>query len=283
MGTLYLVATPIGNRLDVSQRAVETLRAVQLIAAEDTRHTGRLLEHLGIETPMLSYHALNERSRRERLLSALSGGDVALVSDAGTPGISDPGYDLVDAALTAGYRVSPIPGPSSAIAAVAASGLVPGPFYFQGFLPRKGVERRRALARAAASGAPVIIFEAANRLVATLSDLRESFGPRQAAIARELTKLHEEVRRGSLEDLAVHYDAVPPRGEIVVVVGAGEETELDSGDAVSLVRSLRAAGLSPSEAAREAAAVSGIPRSEAYRLARRLKGERSPSEDDSDA
>lgn len=283
MGTLYLVATPIGNRLDVSQRAVETLRGVQLIAAEDTRHTGRLLQHLGIETPMLSYHALNERSRRERLLSALSGGDVALVSDAGTPGISDPGHDLVDAALTAGYRVSPIPGPSSVIAAVAASGLVPGPFYFQGFLPRKGVERRRALARAAASGAPVVLFEAANRLVTTLSDLRESFGPRQGAVARELTKLHEEVRRGSLEDLAVHYDAVPPRGEIVVVVGAGEEEETDPGDAESLVRSLLAADLSPSEAAREVAAVSGIPRSEAYRLARQIKDERPPSEDGSDA
>jgi 16S rRNA (cytidine1402-2'-O)-methyltransferase len=274
VGILYLVATPIGNRMDISPRAVETLKSVRVIAAEDTRHTGRLLEHLGIETPMMSYHKLNERRRRDQLLAALVEGDVALVSDAGMPGISDPGFHLVEAATSAGFRVSPIPGPSSAIAAVAASGLVPGPFFFQGFLPRKGYERRRALSRAAASGVPVVIFEAANRLVPTLNDLAQNLGLRPVAVARELTKLHEEIRRGSLEDMIAHYEAVPPRGEIVIIVGVAANEEPDPADAEPLVQSLLSAGLSVAEVAREVAATVGIPRSEAYTLARQIKAER---------
>lgn len=274
MGILYLVATPIGNRMDISLRAIETLKSVRVIAAEDTRHTGRLLDHLGIKTPMTSYHKLNERRRRDDLLAALAEGDVALVSDAGTPGISDPGHQLVEAATNAGFRISPIPGPSSAIAAVAASGLVPGPFFFQGFLPRKGPERRHALSRATAAGVPVVIFEAANRLVPTLNDLRQSLGSRPVAVARELTKVHEEIRRGSFEDVIAHYEAAAPRGEIVIVVGAASDDDPDPAEAEPLVRSLLEAGLSLGEVAREVAVTIGIPRREAYTLARQIRSQR---------
>jgi 16S rRNA (cytidine1402-2'-O)-methyltransferase len=255
LGTLYLVATPIGNLEDVTARALRVLREVPLIAAEDTRHTGRLLTHFGIETPVISYHAHNERARRERLLAELAGGDLALVSDAGTPGISDPGRDLVAAALAAGHRVSPVPGPSALTAAVAASGLVAGPFLALGFLPRRGPERRTILARAGAAGVPVVLFEAPGRVAATTAELATAWGDRPVALMRELTKRHEEVRLGR-----------------------------------------PAAGLSPSRAAREAAAITGLPRSELYERARRMveagttasgvgvseDGSRGPSRDDGD-
>ncbi|MGI8643794.1 MAG: 16S rRNA (cytidine(1402)-2'-O)-methyltransferase [Thermomicrobiales bacterium] len=279
MGTLFLVATPIGNRADISPRAVETLGSVDLIAAEDTRHTGRLLQHLGIERPLLSYHALNQRARRDRLLAALSDGDVALVSDAGSPGISDPGFDIVTAAIDAGYPVSPVPGPSSIIAAVSASGLVEGPFLYQGFLPRKGGDRRRAIARAGLTGAPVVVFEAANRLVRTLGDLREALPARQIAVARELTKLHEEIRRGTYDELMRRFESEPARGEIVIVVGPSVSVEeaADDDDVAALVQTLLQGGMSPSEAAREASSISGMSRSEAYRLTQGLV--RRPGED----
>lgn len=280
MGTLFLVATPIGNRGDISPRAVETLRSVDLIAAEDTRHTGRLLDYLNVKRPLLSYHQLNERSRREQLLAALAKGDVAIVSDAGTPGISDPGFDIVTSAIGAGHRVSPLPGPSAVMAAVSASGLVENSFCFQGFLPRKGGERRRAITQAGLSGVPVVIFEAANRLVRTLGDLRETMGERQVAVARELTKLHEEIVRGSFDEVAARFEHVPPRGEIVIVVGprviepgAGEEDDIES-----LMRSLLRDGLSPTAAAREASAIVGIPRREAYRQIQRLTERASDSQ-----
>jgi 16S rRNA (cytidine1402-2'-O)-methyltransferase len=270
MGTLYLVATPIGNLEDVSARALRVLREVSLIAAEDTRHTGRLLAHFGIKSPMLSYHAFNERARRDRLLAALADGDVALVSDAGTPGIADPGADLVAAAAAAGYMVSPVPGPSSLVAAVAASGLVDGPFVALGFVPRKGEERRRLLARTAATGFAVVLFEAPGRLATTLRDLATALGDRPAVIARELTKLHEELRRGSLTDLAEAAEASGVRGEIVIVVGRGpEDAPSDAHDAAAVVAGLLRSGLAPSAAAREAARITGRPRSELYDLARR--------------
>ena len=271
MGTLYLVATPIGNLEDITARALRVLREVPLIAAEDTRHTGRLLAHFGITTPMVSYHAHNERGRRESLLAALATGDVALVSDAGSPGISDPGHDLVVAAVAAGFVVSPVPGPSATIAAVSASGLAPGPFVFLGFLPRAGAERRAALGRGAASGLPLVLFEAANRLPATLTALVETLGDRPAAVARELTKLHEEIRRDTLTALAAHYHASPARGEVVVVVGGSVETEVHD-DLAIILTGLLDAGMGPSQAAREAAAITGRPRSELYAVARGLKG-----------
>jgi 16S rRNA (cytidine1402-2'-O)-methyltransferase len=280
MGVLYVVATPIGNLEDISPRALRTLREASLIAAEDTRRTRNLLRHFGIDTPLVSYHAHSPRGRREAILTALAVGDVALVSDAGTPGVSDPGDDLVAAAHAAGFAVSPIPGPSAAAAAVSASGLVPGPFIFAGFPPRKGGERRRTLADLAAAGMPAVFFEAANRMAETLVDLAAAFGDRPALVARELTKMHEEVRRGRLRELAEWAAAHPPRGEIVIVVGGGAAevvSEIDDATIARMVAERRREGLSLSAAAREVAAEIGRPRSEVYDLARRASGDASES------
>src|SRR5215213_8803780 len=198
MGTLYVVATPIGNLEDLSPRAVRVLREVDLIAAEDTRHSRRLLAHFGIKTPTVSYHEHNQRTRRELLLGALASGNVGLITDAGTPGVSDPGADLVAAAIEAGYRVSPIPGASALAAAVSASGLIDGPFLTLGFLPSERGERLRLVARAATAGFPIVLFESARRLGPTLQELVEILGDRPAVVLRELTKIHEEVRAGTL-------------------------------------------------------------------------------------
>jgi len=270
VGTLHVVATPIGNLEDMTPRGLRILAEVPLIAAEDTRRTGALLRHFGIETPMISYHAHNERERRDRLLAALTAGDVALVTDAGTPGISDPGNDLVAAAHAAGFPVSPVPGASSLAAAVSASGLVAGPFVAVGFLPREVGPRRLAIARAAATGLPFVVFEAPGRVAATLAELLDALGGRPAVVLRELTKLHEEVRPGSLADLAAWATANEPRGEVVVVVGgppeAADPAAVD--DDTALVATLRRSGLPASAAAREAAAMTGRPRSEMYEIAR---------------
>jgi 16S rRNA (cytidine1402-2'-O)-methyltransferase len=269
MGTLYVVATPIGNLQDITPRAVETLRSVALIAAEDTRHSGTLLKAHGIETPMISYHHHNRRQREERLLQELDLGDVALISDAGTPGIADPGREIIEAARRAGHRVVPIPGASSSVVAVSASGLVEGPFVFLGFLTRKGEERRGEIARAAATGWPLVLFESPVRLAATLADLHSALGNREATVARELTKLHEELLTDSLEALAERYAGQEVRGEIVIVVGPASE-ESAGADVESLIRRLLADGLKPSKAAREVAAIAGIPGDEAYALVRQF-------------
>jgi 16S rRNA (cytidine1402-2'-O)-methyltransferase len=267
LGTLYIVATPIGNLGDISQRALDILAHVSLIAAEDTRHTGKLLARFGITTPVLSYHMFNERARREQLLQALERGDVALVSDAGTPAIADPGHDLVKAAIEVGVAVSPIPGPSSLTAAVSASGLVEGPFLTLGFLPRKGKERITILARAAATSFPVVIFESPNRLSKTLEDLAEMFGARRALVARELTKLHEELRWGELHQLASDYSSQEVKGEIVIVVAGNDGAAIVEDDIEVVLERLLASGLKPSDAAREAASLTGRPRSALYTLA----------------
>lgn len=271
MGTLYVVATPIGNLEDMTPRAVAVLRAVSLIAAEDTRHTRGLLNHFSIRTPLVSYHEHNERARGDQLLRALEVGDVALVSDAGTPGISDPGAWLVRAARADGHRVSPIPGPSAVTAAVAAAGLAAGPFTMLGFLPRKAAERRRLLARIGVTGLPVVLFEAPNRVAATLGELSLVWGERPAVVMRELTKVHEEAIAGTLRELAERFNQIPPRGEVVIVVGE-PDSSTDAGDidAVEVLRQMARSGLSPSQAAREAASVTGLPRSELYALARSL-------------
>ncbi len=270
MGTLYVVATPIGNLEDISARALRILRQVSLIAAEDTRHTGRLLSHFGIDTPLISYHAFNERARQDRLLTALSTGDVALVSDAGTPGVSDPGQSIVATAIAAGFTVSPIPGASSVVAAVSASGLGDGPFTFLGFLPRSQSERRRLLTRAAATGFALVLFEAPGRVAETLAELQGALGDRDAVVLRELTKLHEEIRHGTLPALAVQFAERPIRGEVVIVVGGREIGEDQQEDPRSVVARFIAAGMKPSEAAKEAAAITGRPRSELYALAREV-------------
>ncbi len=269
MGNLYLVATPIGNLEDITARALRILGDVPLIAAEDTRHTGQLLRHFGLSTPLVSYHAHNERSRRKELISHLADADLALVSDAGSPGISDPGYDLIRAAIDAGRTVIPIPGPSAVIAAATASGLVRGPFLAVGFLPRRGRERAVALSRVAAAGVPVVLFESSERLSTTLHDLAAVLGDRPTTVMRELTKMHEEARYGSLGELAAVY-ATPPRGEVVVVVGGDDRVHDDQTDVEQVVMSLVQSGLAPSHVAREAAAITGRPRSELYELARHL-------------
>ncbi|MCA9878675.1 MAG: 16S rRNA (cytidine(1402)-2'-O)-methyltransferase, partial [Thermomicrobiales bacterium] len=223
MGTLYIVATPIGNLEDISARALRVLREVPVIAAEDTRHSKRLLAHFGIETPLVSYHAHNQRQREPRLLELLAAGDVALVTDAGTPAISDPGASIVHAALSAGHTVSPVPGPSSLAAGVSASGLVDGPFVTLGFLPREREPRRRLIGRAAATGWPLVIFESPQRIGATLRELHDALGNREATVLRELTKVHEEVRTGKLAELAAWASAAPVRGEIVLVTAGAPE------------------------------------------------------------
>lgn len=264
MGTLYVVATPIGNLEDVSARALRILREVNVIAAEDTRHSRRLLTHFAIRTPLISYHKHNQRMRLDTLLEALSNGDVALVTDAGTPAISDPGADLVRGALAAGYPVSPIPGPSALSAAISVSGLVEGPFMSLGFLPRESGERKRAIARGAGSGTPLVIFESAQRLKKTLIELLNAMGDRRAVILRELTKIHEEVKPGTLHSLAAWAAASEIRGEVVVVVDGADEVAPTEDDIGEVIEALRRSGLSMSQTAREAAAITGLPRSLLY-------------------
>ena len=272
LGTLYVVATPIGNLEDLSPRAARVLSEVALIAAEDTRHSRRLLAHFGIATPIVSYHEHNQRARRQRLLEALAAGDVALITDAGTPAVSDPGADLVTAALAAGYRVSPVPGPSALAAAVSASGLIDGPFFMLGFLPREQGERLRLVARAATTGFPLVVFESAQRLERSLRELVEILGDRPAVMMRELTKIHEEVRASSLSALRQWAANATPRGEIALVIATAQERSAAEGDAEAVVRMLRQSGLSASQAAREAAAITGLPRSELYKLALAVAG-----------
>ncbi len=198
MGTLYLIATPIGNLEDISVRALRLLRDVRLVAAEDTRITQNLFHHFDIHTPLTSYFEHNKMSKLDSILAALNVGDVALVSDAGTPGLNDPGYELVCAALNAGYRVSPVPGPASPIAALVASGLPTDSFLYLGYLPRKSSERKKFLERLADLPYTLIFLETPHRLLKSLADLQVMLGDRSVAIARELTKLHEEIWRGML-------------------------------------------------------------------------------------
>lgn len=272
MGTLYVVATPIGNLQDFTPRAVETLRSVHLIAAEDTRHSSTLRREFEIDTPMISYHHHNRTRRKQQLLDALDAGDVALISDAGTPAIADPGQEIVAAAHSAGHTVVPIPGPSAAIAAVSASGLVTGPFIFLGFIERKGEGRRLALGKAQQTGWPVVLFESPQRLIETLGDLRDVFGDRHAIIARELSKLHEEIVFGSITELEDHFGGAEVRGEIVVVIGAGDVVT-DDISLQSMARRLLAEGLRPSKAARELASIANIGSDEAYEIIRSLREE----------
>ncbi|HTK44504.1 MAG TPA: 16S rRNA (cytidine(1402)-2'-O)-methyltransferase [Patescibacteria group bacterium] len=275
-GTLYLVATPIGNLGDVTLRALETLRTVPLIAAEDTRIGRRLLARYEIRTRMTSYHAQSGIARLAALLEHLRGGaDLAVITDAGTPAISDPGEDLVRAWAADGGRVVPIPGPSAVLAAVAASAVAGPRWSFEGFLPRTGRERRDRLARIAGDDRGAVIFEAPARLAGTLRDLVETCGgDRPAAVCRELTKLHEQVVRAPLAELAdaVSDRAIPARGEIVIVIGPSTATALSRderrialADGRAQVDGLVAGGLTRSEAARRVAVATGLSRRTLYR------------------
>ena len=274
MGTLYLVATPIGNLEDITLRALRILREASLIAAEDTRHTRKLLTHFEISTPMTSYHEHSGPARTDAIVAALATGDVALVSDAGTPLLSDPGQALVRAALAAGHAVVPIPGPSAAIAALVASGLSTDQFTFLGFLPRKSSERRALLARFAQAPETLILYEAPHRLLACLDDLLAALGDRQATLARELTKVHEEFRRGRLSALRAGYEhGDAPRGEFTIVISGAEpavEQETEEAQeqrAIERIQTLLASGVSVREAAVEVARLTGLPRRQVYRLA----------------
>jgi 16S rRNA (cytidine1402-2'-O)-methyltransferase len=276
-GTLYVVATPIGNLADVTLRALDVLRSVPLVAAEDTRVTRRLFTRHAIATRLVSYHARSPERRTEELLGHLRGGDdLALVTDAGTPGVSDPGDALVAAWASEGGVVVPIPGASAVLAAVSASGIAGPRWSFEGFLPRSGADRRERIARLASDDRGSVVFEAPNRLAATLRDLAAAAGPdRPAAIARELTKRHEEIVRGSLGEVAERAAAggVDARGEAVIVIGwqTRPSAAARSGAAISLddpraeVDRLVADGLSRSAAAARVAAATGLPRRELYR------------------
>jgi 16S rRNA (cytidine1402-2'-O)-methyltransferase len=267
VGTLYLVATPIGNLGDMTHRAVSVLSRASLIAAEDTRQTYKLLAHYQIQTPLVSYHEHNKLARLEQILAALEQGDVALVSDAGTPALNDPGYELVCAALQAGYAVSPVPGPSAPVAALVASGLPTDAFLYLGYLPRKSGERRRLLEQIYALPYTLVFLETPHRLLEALEDLQSSLGDRSLAVARELTKLHEEIFRGRISQARAHFGAQPIRGEITLVV-AGERAakEWDEEQVRAWLRQRLANGAAPAQAAAELATQSGWPRRKVYQL-----------------
>jgi 16S rRNA (cytidine1402-2'-O)-methyltransferase len=269
-GTLYLVATPIGNLGDITARAVRVLRAVDLIAAEDTRRSGRLLRHLGITGALTSYYDAVEESRAPALVRELQAGKaVALISDAGTPGIADPGYRLVRAALAAGVPVVPVPGPSAVTAFLPASGLPTDRFVFEGFLPARQVARRTRLAALAAETRTLVFFEAGRRLAAALADMAAAFGARPVAIGRELTKLHEEIVRGDLVALAASAATLEARGEVVIGVG-GAPADRPALSAVELdaeIRTRRAAGATVRDLAAAIAAEYGLSRRAVYQRA----------------
>jgi 16S rRNA (cytidine1402-2'-O)-methyltransferase len=275
-GTLYVVATPLGNLGDLSHRAAELLRTVPVVAAEDTRHSLGLLHHLGARPRLISFHAHSPERRVETLLEILRlGEDVALVSDAGTPAVSDPGAELVAAARAAGITVVPLPGPSAVSTALSAAGLAADRYTFLGFLPRKGQERKRLLAQAAASPWTVVCYEAPPRLVALLEDLAEVAGAdRQAVVARELTKLYEEFQTGTLAELAQHFEAIPPRGELTVLLaGLGHEAPVPavSGEeAAAFAARLLAEGQTRKDTVRELVEQLGLPRNDAYRIVMEL-------------
>lgn len=268
MGILYLVATPIGNLEDITFRAIRILREVSLIAAEDTRQTQKLLSHYGIEKPLISYYEHNKITRLNTILSKLETGDVALVSDAGTPGLNDPGYELVKAAIERGIKVCPVPGPASPIAALVGSGLPTDSFLYLGYLPRKEKERREKISSIQEEPYTILFLETPHRLRDSLQNLFDILGNRTVVIARELTKIHEEFIRGTLEDLIQHFHQVEPLGEMVILIaGASKTKQMWSKDQVlnafeqeiGQERSLR-------EIAEHLAKVSGWKKNELYRL-----------------
>ncbi|MEE8535415.1 MAG: 16S rRNA (cytidine(1402)-2'-O)-methyltransferase [Kiloniellales bacterium] len=274
MPGLYLVATPIGNLADISLRALHLLAMADAIACEDTRTTRKLLAVHHIETQLVAYHEHNAERIRPRLIEMIKcGKSVALVSDAGTPLVSDPGHKLVKAVIAEGLAVTALPGPSAALAALLVSGLPSDRFFFAGFLPAKSAARRRALGELASVPASLVIFEAARRLASALEDMASLLGPRPAAVARELTKLYEEVRRDTLVALAAHYRrAGPPKGEVVVVVGP-PEAEADRVVAEELDIRLRAAMKTASlrDAAAAVAGATGLPKRRIYARALELR------------
>ena len=268
-GTLHIVSTPIGNLGDLSGRAIEVLKGVHAILAEDTRHSRVLCERFEIRTPLLAYHEHNEVAATPRLVARLAAGEsFALVSDAGTPMVSDPGHRLVAAAIEAGVCVSPVPGASALLAALAAGGLATDRFTFFGFLARKGGERTRTLAEIAALPHTAALYEAANRVAETLADLAAAgAGARQTVVARELTKQYEEFRRGTVAELAQYYSQMEPRGEVVLLVAGAPPVQVDEAALREQASALKAEGLSARDVVRVLVDTAHAPRNLAYRIA----------------
>ena len=276
MPTLYIVGTPIGNLGDLTPRAARILGEVSLVAAEDTRVSRRLLSHLGIRPRTTSFHQHNWRDKLDGVLAELARGDVALVTDAGMPGVSDPGSELVAAAAQAGFKVEVVPGPSAVTAALALSGFPGGGFLFLGFLPRRKKERQASLREASSSAVPLVLFEAPHRLRVTLADLNTILGDRPLAVCREMTKLHEEVFRGTAAQALEHFDS--PRGEVVVVVQgrqivAGSQADAEDGDEGAsdvdlrqMLSGLRQAGVGAKDAVAQVAAATGLAKNRVYQV-----------------
>lgn len=270
-GTLYLVATPIGNLQDISQRALDTLRTVNLIACEDTRHTLKLLNHYRISNSLISYHEHNEQERAEELVDRLVNGDsIAIVSDAGTPGICDPGFRIVQRAIEVGADVVPIPGAAAFVNAAAASGLATDSIFFGGFLPSKKGDRRKRLEEISSIPATLVLYESPHRLAKSLADCLDVLGDRRAAVARELTKLHEEFARGTLSEMATRFATQPAKGEIVLVIERGEKNVQQisgsANDLAGLVKEFEAEGVDHKTALKKAAKALGMSKSDAYRM-----------------
>lgn len=272
-GALYLVSTPIGNLGDMTHRAVEVLSSAALIIAEDTRHSRRLLDHYKISTPLSSYHEHNEAKETPRLVARLRAGDsIALISDAGTPLISDPGSRLVAAAVEADVAVIPIPGASSVMAALVGSGMSLEKFTFLGFLPRKGRERGETIADVVASHSTVVLFEAPNRVATTLTNFVDAgAGARAAVVAREMTKQFEEFRRGSVAQLAQFYADADPKGEVVLVIAGAEKKRVSEDELSVAARELRARGNAPRDVMDHLVTSLGAPRNLAYKIAHEVE------------
>ena len=268
MPVLYLVGTPIGNLEDITLRAIRILKEVALIAAEDTRTTGRLLQHYDIKTPLTSYHEYTKPERIEQLVTQLANEDVALVSDAGMPGLSDPGYRLVQAAIEQGIKVVPIPGPSAAVSALISSGLPTDSFLFLGFLPRQKKARRSALTEVAALPYTLVLYEAPHRLLALLADIGDILGARQVVIGRELTKLYEEIWRGTVLEAADYFGQDKVRGEVTVVIAGAEESRLmwDEDAVRAAILAAIQKGASRKDAAAQIAEQSGWRKRDVYNL-----------------
>ena len=274
-GVLYIVGTPIGNLEDMTFRGVRILQSVDFIAAEDTRHTGKLLKHFQVNTPQISYHEHNRNSRVPELLTRLSEGkDIALVNDAGVPGISDPGYELVKACAENGITVVPIPGPVAAITALSASGISTDKFVFEGFLSSKAKQRRSHLELLKLEERTLVFYESPHRLRSTLQDMREIFGDdRQIVLARELTKIYEEFWRGTITGACSYYKTKVPIGEYTLVVAGNPPTkrEFTEEELIYELQNIMNRGISPSQASRQLAALTSLPRRQLYQLALNLK------------
>ncbi len=279
MPSLYVVATPIGNLEDVTLRAIRILKEVKLIAAEDTRKTKRLLDHYGIQTPMTSYYEYNKMTKMGYLLRFLEKDDLALVSEAGMPGVSDPGYELIVAAAKNGVPVVPIPGPSAIVAAVAVSGLPTDQFTYLGFLPRKKSERVRLLELASLEPRTLLVFEAPHRLADALQDLLDVLGDRRIAIVRELTKLHEEVFRGTINEAIEHFKQ--PKGEFTLVIEGNrvEAKPVLTVEVENEIRAMQRQGIPTRVAIPRLSATTGLPRKELYQAWLSLKDSGKTQED----